>query len=179
MNTRSANGLSLVLGLWLGATVAVLGVVAWNFAGIPYALEANDKLRDRLAFDVGDRVARRAQPIFVYSGELNRHILYAWNRAQLALGAVALWMAIRRQPRTSLLLALIAAGGLVVVTTFLLAPEIESIGRSIDFVSESPADTRFTRFAMLHRGYIIVEAVKTSLIALAAVLTARPRRDRR
>jgi len=169
---RSAAFL-FVLGVWLGSTSVVVGVVAWNFAGIPHAMHANPRLAERaqLAPDA-DRDTRRASPIFVFAGELNRAIIATWNRSQLVLAALALLFAGIAGARLWPLLPLTCATIIVIALTFFLAPEIERRGRELDFVprTEVARDEEFATFDSLHSAYVRVEGAKTLLLLAAVVL---------
>lgn len=169
----------LFLGVWIGATGTVLGVVAWNFAGISRALEVNEGLAERAALSPGaDREARRANVIFVFAGELNRAIIAAWNRAQLVLAGVSLLLAVLAGSRLWVTAPVLVATLIVVGLSFFLAPEIETRGRQLDFVprTEPSRAADFETFDSLHKTYVGAEGAKTVLLLAAAVLCLWQRR---
>ncbi|MEM7230521.1 MAG: hypothetical protein AAF517_00010 [Planctomycetota bacterium] len=171
---KTSPTLILVTGLWIGATLAVLGAVAYNFIGINRAVEANERLAERVDFTPNDRAARRQSPIYVFAGELNRSLLYAFNRVQLGLAGLAFLLCAARLRSVALSGALLLALGGVVWMAFWLAPEITEIGRSIDFKPKPEAgqDEAFDRFDFLHRIYVSIEGIKTAVVAcVAAVAT--------
>lgn len=170
---RPSPGLSWLLGLWLGGTLLLMVSVAYSFRGIEVSLLANEKLAQRANLDPEDPEARRSSILHVYAGELNRLLFRDWNRAQLLLAAVALLVANARFPRRGVILSLILAALAVLVLTFYLAPEVTRAGRELDFVPRATLPERFEQFDRLHRAYILVEIAKTSLLALATLLSAR------
>jgi hypothetical protein len=170
-----ALALALVLGVWIGASAAVLGVVGYSFPGIERALQANDALRARAGFSPRDDSAKKSSTLWVLVGELNRHIFAGWNRAQLVLAAVALVFAARGARRTALALVAVAAVA-VLVLTFYLAPEITARGRALDFVPRDPTPPEEAEFRAFHSAYTALEVAKTLAIAAAGVLTLGPGR---
>ena len=177
---RSA-GLTLVLGLWLGATLAILAVITYNFRGIEPSVENNRKLAEHLdvaADKIGERDVRRTSVLYVYAGELNRAQFYVWNRVQLLLAATALLVALLRCPRAGVVVSLMGAAVLVLAMTFYLAPEITHLGRHLDFQERTApgAQENFRHFELLHRSYGVCELAKSALVAVAAFLALRRKR---
>ena len=169
---RSSPGLTLVLGLWLGSTVAVLGLVGSSFGSFEQAMEANPELRERIENEAKDR---RMTTVWVYAGELNRSTFYVWNRVQLGLAAASLIIALLRLPRAAVVGALMAAGAIVLALTFWGEPRITEIGRTLDFRPRSDPDLAgaFARFDRLHDLYLGLESLKTLLVLAASLLALR------
>ena len=161
-----------VLGLWIGATVAVLGVVGYSFPGIDRALASNAGLEKGIGFDRHDTAAKKVSVPWVVVGELNRHYFVGFNRAQLGLAVVALALSWRRRRSFGFVLIALAALAAVVLT-FHLAPEITDRGRALDFVPRDPPPQGQAGFEAYHDVYTGLEAVKTVFLVVAAVLTAR------
>lgn len=180
---KPSPGLSLALGLWLGATLVIIPVIAYNFQGIQRSVKVNDKLARNLdvpANRIYDRDVRRSSILFVYAGELNRAQFYAWNRAQLVLAAACLLLALLRFPSRTVIFMLMGASLLVLALTFYMAPEVTSMGRELDLVpTETPGkEALFARFASFHRNYIVLEGAKTLLLVVAIVPTLwKPREE--
>ena len=170
MDHRAA--LVLLLGIWIGASVAVVGVVGYSFPGIERSLESNEKLRARAGFEVGDVAKKKTSPLWVLVGELNRHYFRGFNTAQLVLAALTLALATLSRRRSVLILVAVAAL-ITVVLAFYLAGEITEQGRDLDFVPREPPPGQEAEFLKLHRVYTGLEAAKTLLLVGAALLTAR------
>lgn len=161
-----------MLGLWIGASVAVLGVVGYSFPGIERSLETNEKLKERIGFEPGDTNAKKASVPWVVVGELNRHYFAGFNWAQLVLAVAALALSWKRH-RSAAFLFIALAFSATVILTFHLAPELTERGRELDFVPRDPPPKEEIVFIASHRVYTGVELAKTVWLIIAAVLTAR------
>jgi hypothetical protein len=182
--------LILTLGLWLGASIVVGGIAAYNLAGIPDLLERNPALAAHSGFDPNDADAKKQSLLWAHASELNRALFETWNRAQLLLGAAALLIALyltRGEPRTRnrgrwLPAGLIAAAlALVLGLQWMVEPELVDLGRQLDFVPRSPAPPELAAFQRLHGWYNAAELLRLTLLALTTALvvagTAGPRRE--
>ena len=175
---KSSPGLTLVLGMWLGATAVVLPVIIYNFYGIEMSVQQNDKLQEKLGIpraDLSDREARRQTVLWLYASELNRAQFYAWNRAQLILAAVALLVALLRCPRSGVILCLTGVGLIILALTFYVAPQATLLGRQLDLVATGLPDKAadFEKFRRLHKSSEWLEGAKTLLLVLASFLAIR------
>ena len=56
---RHSPTTTFVLGLWLGGSIFLVGVVTYNFVGIGPSFEANEKLAARAGFDPEDEAAKK------------------------------------------------------------------------------------------------------------------------
>ena len=181
--------LILILGLWLGGSVVVGGVAAYNLAGLPDLLARNPALAEHAGFDPRDTAAKKGSLLWAHASELNRGLFQTWNRAQMWLGTGALLLALfltRGEPRTHnparwLPAGLIAAAlALVIALQLLVQPELISLGRALDLVPRNPAPPELAGFQRLHGWYNAAELLRLTLVAVAAALqiaaTAAPRR---
>lgn len=166
---RSGKLSALVLGAWIGASVAMLGVVGYSFPGIARGIEANPRLAERVGFDPGADAPKKTSVPWVVVGELNRAYFFGWNRAQLVLAALALTAAAIDRRRAVAILAGIAAA-IVLALTFHYAPEITERGRALDFVPRDPPPPALAEFESIHRLYTMLEVGKVSCLILAAAL---------
>ncbi len=176
---KPSPGLTLAIGLWLGATLLVFVVVSYNFVGIRRSVAENPRLAENAGFsaEAKDSTVRQSV-LYVYAGELNRALFYVWNRTQIGLAALTLFLGLMHFPRAGLLLSLTAAGVIVLTLTFYLGPEVTNVGRQLDFVArDAVTEATFARFRVLHLSYVVAEGVKTVILALASFLalhTPRP-----
>src|SRR5262249_44032268 len=148
---------------WWGATPEIFSATGRRLASAPTAALA-------------PAVQRRGQPqardlLRYLSSELNRLYFQMWNVAQLALGAVVLWLMTRRNGAA----ARVVAGMLAVVVLMLvyLTPSIVSLGRELDFVPRTPEPPGMQRFWILHAAYTSLEMLKLAAAFLVAFWLAR------
>jgi len=172
MTKRRSASTVFVLGLWIGASIAVLGTVGYSFPGVERAMEENPLLAERAGFAPADVAAKKASALWVLVGELNRHYFRYFNRAQSVLAVLAALLAARFAGRGPFVLIVIA-GALTLMLTLQFAPELTEQGRALDFVPRVPAPPDEARFLTLHRVYTALEATKLVCLAVAALLTAR------
>tara|TARA_B100000929_G_C15497497_1_gene416420 strand:+ start:954 stop:1505 length:552 start_codon:yes stop_codon:yes gene_type:complete len=172
MAARRKMALTLVLGTWLGASFLLLWVVGSSFPGVERAVVENEQLASRVGFKPGDAAAKKTSVAWVITGELNRQNFSSWNAGQLLLAAAALFCALRAGSRGALL-GVCGAGVLVLVLTFWLAPEITTLGRSLDFVPRDPPPAALERFNGLHGIYTSLELAKVLLLLLAVWFSFR------
>ena len=166
---KSAPLLHFVLGIWLGGSVILGSIVAYNFSGIDDLFERNPKLEQHAGFALDDVAAKKASLLWVHSSELNRVYFEVWNRVQLVLGALAvvlaLWGGARRLP----IVLLILATALVAVTQWVFQPGIVELGRQLDFLSRVPPPPMLATFQHYHRAYFMAESVRFGLVCVAAL----------
>ena len=156
---------TFLLGLWLGGSIVLFGVVGYNFAGIEPIFEVNPKLAEQAGFELSDDNAKKTSVIWVYASELNRAFFHYWNPTQLALGALTLLVVLVRAPRPLPLVALVLSVGIVAYLTFVLAPQLVELGRSLDFVPRVPEPPpALAEFQRCHRIYSRLESTKIVLL---------------
>ena len=166
---KSAPLLFLLLGIWLGGSVVLGAVVAYNFSGFDDLFARNPKLQERAGFSPDDANAKKSSLLWVHSSELNRVFFAAWNRTQLVLGALAVILAaVGRVGRLPLLL-LVAATALVGVIHLLLEPQIVELGRQLDFLIREPPPPILEEFKVYHGTYFATESLRFGFVLIAAV----------
>lgn len=171
MKTRGLA--TVVLGIWLGGSLAVGLVVAYGFAGIDDLLARNPALAEHAGFDVTDVNAKKTSLIWVHTSELNRVYFEAWNQAQLLLGLLTLGLIVRAGKLPILLVAI--ATGLVAYVHFVIEPQVIELGRQLDFVPREPPPAIYTEFQQHHKTYFAIEMTRFMLVVIAtAWLLWRP-----
>ncbi len=164
---RHSPTTTFVLGLWLGGSIFLVGVVTYNFVGIGPSFEANEKLAARAGFDPEDDAAKKTSVIWVYASELNRALFRVWNPVQLGLGLLVLLGVVLRSLRRGALICSVLAVVIVVVLTFYLAPKLVTTGRLLDFTPRVPEPPELAEFETLHKVYSVLETAKMVLVLLA------------
>lgn len=158
-----------VAAAWLGLLVASWMVAGATFRTVDRVLSAPADS------EAGVRVARvpaeDRRPLLRHlASEVNRWMFarFGWVQAALGVAVVLAAWRVGGGPRTLALAAL----ALLVAQAF-LAPAIESLGRSIDFVPRPlPADVA-RRFGLLHAGYVGLDLVKAGTLVALVVLAGR------
>lgn len=165
-----SRGAALLLaGVWLGLLVASWVAATATFGGVDRVLGPG--IRPELSARLAPMAADDRRVVLRHlASEANRWMFHRLGVAQLALAAAliaATWPASRGVRLVALAVAAIAlvqAG---------LAPAIESVGRSIDFVARPlPADVA-RRFGALHGAFVLLDLAKAALLCLAGHLLAR------
>jgi hypothetical protein len=154
----------VAMGAWTAGTICMSVVATENFYTIDRLLAGS--ANEVFAREVQQLGQPQARDLLRYlSSELNRLYFQMWNLAQLAIGAVVLWLLARsRAPdragarrATRGVLAMLA---IVVLMLVWLTPAIVSLGRSLDFVPRDPAPPGMQRFWVLHAAYTSLEMIK-------------------
>ena len=157
--TRIQASAIAILGVWLGWTLFMWFLAGRSFRTVERVLESSNP-----------QVAETARPLAPdkerellrhLASEINRTIFRAYGWAQIVLGALLLILFIQQAPRDNFGLAL--AGimlALVLVLTFVVTPQIISLGRSLDFVPRTPPPPEFKRFWMLHGAFTGLDGLK-------------------
>lgn len=167
---RPAPLLHFVLGIWIGGSVILGSVVAYNFAGIEDLFTRNPALAEHAGFDPADTDAKKTSVLWVHSSELNRVFFDVWNRTQLVLGALAIGLAMwSRAGRVPLLLLTIATA-LVALTHWGIEPSVVELGRQLDFLPRTPPPPILETFQQYHRAYFLTEVVRFGIVALATLV---------
>lgn len=166
--------LHLVLGIWLGGSVILGAIVAYNFSGIDDLFDRNLKLQEHAGFQPGDVDAKKSSLLWVHSSELNRVFFEVWNRAQLVLGGLAVLLAVLgRAGRLSILL-LTTAAALVGLIHMVLEPQIVELGRQLDFLPRDPPPPMLEEFQRYHGIYFATESLRFGLVCFATLLIVVP-----
>jgi hypothetical protein len=134
----------VAIGAWLAGTICMSVIATENFYTIDRLLGGSPNPAFRAAVpQLGQPLARDL--LRYLSSELNRLYFQLWNIAQLAIGAVVLWLIARdRAPDR----------------VRWLTPAIVSLGRSLDFVPRDPAPPGMRQFWVLHAAYTSLEMIK-------------------
>ena len=167
---RPAPLLHLILGIWLGGSVIVGAVVAYNFSGIDDLFDRNPKLQAHAGFVPSDTDAKKSSLLWVHSSELNRVFFEAWNRTQLVLGGLAVLLAVWGNARRLPIILLTAATALVALIHWQLEPAIVELGRQLDFLPRDPSPPVLADFQRYHGLYFATETLRLGLVCLATLL---------
>src|SRR5262245_63681358 len=131
------------MGAWIAGSICSSIVATENFYTIDRLLASSPNAA--FAHAVQQLGQPQARDLLRYlSSELNRLYFQMWNAAQLALGALALWLVAGRARR-----GVIAMLAIVVLMLAYLTPAIVSLGRSLDFVPRDPSPPGMQRFWIL------------------------------
>jgi hypothetical protein len=156
-----------VLGVWIG-----LNLFMWFAAGKSFATV------DKVLRSTNPQFARITQPLAPsdtrelmrhVASEINRTLFRAYNWTQVALGLLLLPLLLRQAPRdvTALALATLMLA-LVLILTFVVTPQMVTLGRILDFVPRNPPPPEMGRFGLLHGAYTGLDGLK--LLAGVALL---------
>ncbi len=147
----------LVLGLWLGGSLAMWFVATQNFRTVDRILgqptpQAGPVLRTL--------PAETPRPLLRHlSSELNRFYFRAWGWAQLVLGAALAALLTVAGRRSDALLAA-AMVLLVAVLLAVITPQIITLGRTLDFVPRNPPPPEMSTFWKLHAAFTVLDGLK-------------------
>ncbi len=171
---------TFLMGAWVAGSLAVSVVASENFYTIDWLLAASTNGTFRsITTQLGSPHDREF--LRYLSSELNRLYFQWWNGAQLVLGLAVLWLVGPGSDRTrpagpasSRVQWAVAVMLTVVVLMFVwLAPEITSVGRSLDFVPRTPTPPALGRFGILHATYATLEVAKMVVGVAAAIWMTR------
>lgn len=117
---------------------------------------------------------------FYAANELNRYFINDWGIAQLVLGALILGMlALARQEKWQIVLSatmLLCALG----SYFLLAPQLISLGRNLDFAPSDQLAPERRQYASIYLFYTILDVVKILVgFALTFLILKRGQDEKR
>ena len=172
MKPRSGTGHNFLLGIWLGGSLVLWGVVGYNFAGISHILDGHSELAERTGLDPDHedfKTTVKTSNIWVFSSELNRAFFRWWGWVQLWFAMMTLLCSVVLRQGLWCPVLIAAAGGLVVYSTFVQIPEITEVGRSLDFVPRDPPPPQLEKFQSLHRMSLYTDFARGVLIFLAGV----------
>ena len=164
------------MGVWLTGTVAMAVVATENFFTIDRLLEA--KPNPAFATDVEKLGHDAARELLRYlSSELNRLYFQYWNVAQLAVGILALWLAVKLPGAGKPKWGIVSMLGIVLFLTLLITPFILSVGRSIDFVPRDPPPDGLRTFGLLHAAYTVFDGIELILGILVTLWLVREKEE--
>jgi hypothetical protein len=162
--------LAFVLGAWLGGSVLMGAVAAYNFAGFADLFARNPALAQHAGFDLKDTDAKKASLLWVHSAEQNRVLFHYWNRTQIVLGVLALLLAWRARASWPAIALLGLALALVVLVHLGIEPQLVELGRQLDFVARTPPPPGLATFQQLHQYSVIADGVRLALVTAAALI---------
>ncbi len=169
---------ALVLGAWLAGSLFMIGVATSNFKIVGNILkEPPPPARAQIEglTEDGARMLLR-----LVASEQNRFFFHAWETAQIGLGAaLALTLLFATNGHRVVMGLSLAMLALVIVTHFLLTPEITALGRVIDYVPADRQTEERVLFWKYHNVYSGTELVKLALGFLLAVWLLKSRGDGR
>jgi hypothetical protein len=166
----TSRALALVLtGLWLGLLVASWIAATASFRGVDRVLgaDARPELQARLAPVSPDD---RRLVLRHLASEINRWMFARWSLVQLTLAAgllLAAW------PSGGAVRALALTAAAIAALQAALGPQIEALGRSLDFVARPLPPEVARRFGALHGVYVLLDLAKAAVLFTVAPLLAR------
>ena len=167
---KPAPLLHLVLGIWLGGSVILGAVVAYNFSGFDDLFARNPRLQEQAGFAPEDINAKKSSLLWVHSSELNRVFFEVWNRTQLGLGVLAVLLAAWGGAGRLPLVLLVVATAIVALISLALEPQIVELGRQLDFLPREPPPPMLEDFQRYHGIYFATESLRFGLVLVAALL---------
>ena len=167
---KTAPFLQLVLGIWLGGSVVLGAVVAYNFSGFDDLFARNPRLQEHAGFAPEDTDAKKSSLLWVHSSELNRVFFEFWNRTQIGLGALALVLAALGRAGRLALALLAVATVLVAFIHWVFEPQIVELGRQLDFMPRNPRPPMLDEFQRIHGLYFATESLRFGLVLSSAML---------
>jgi hypothetical protein len=167
---KPAPLLHLLLGVWLGGSVILGAVVAYNFSGFDDLFNRNPKLQERAGFAPDDTNAKKSSLLWVHSSELNRVFFEVWNRTQVVLGTLAVLLAVWGRTGRLPLVLLVAATMVVGLIHLVLEPQIVELGRQLDFVPREPPPPVLKDFKRYHEIYFAIEIMRFGLVLIATLV---------
>jgi hypothetical protein len=171
---RERTLLPVLIGLWLGFTVA-----AWWIAGTNFAV-LGPRLRNQEIVFQKIPEAERTPALRYAASELNRRVFATYAISQVVLLALVVALVLppvaRRPSPGKLAAALLIVAGAVVAAELLVTPAIVDLGREIDFLPRDPEPEPVRRFKLLHAVYVSADLVKAIAIVAFAVALSRGRR---
>jgi hypothetical protein len=169
---------AFLLGAWLLGSLFLTFVATRNFRTVDAVLKTPPPEASKMIQGLGHDNAR--QLLRYLAGEENRGYFDAWELAQLGLGT-ALTGFLLFGVEKRLLAGL--AGAMLVLTLFQhlkITPELEWLGRSIDFLPATAESQARDQFWKLHGIYGGIEVVKMLLaVVIAGFLFPMRRRSLR
>jgi hypothetical protein len=157
-----------LLGVWLGSALLAAWVAAMN-AGSPKRVLAEPN-SPAAALELKE-LGGAAERAFRYqAAEQNRGLLDNWGATQVALGTALLlfllFATVEKKTTLALALVMLVFTGL---QRFLLAPEMNALGRILDFAPPGLHAAERSKLAGANSAYYIMEAIKWAAGAALAV----------
>lgn len=168
---------AFLIGAWLLGSLSMFFVATQNFQGVNRLLDVPSSQATLRIDQLGQDNARLFLRYQV--SELNRFFFETWERSQLVLGAILVLVTLRESQRMPILAIPFAMLLMVAAAHWALTPEINRLGRLMDFVPnarETPNGQLFWRY---HQIYSAMEVIKFLLGLYFAFTLLVRRRSRR
>ena len=159
-----------ILGVWIGITLFMWFAAGKSFSTVERVLQSQNPQFLKITKPLSPADTREL--LRNVAAEINRTLFGVYGWAQLVLGAVLLALLLRQTPRDLFAIAITCTMLVfVLILTFVITPQILSVGRSLDFVPRDPAPPDLARFGMLHGAYTMLDGIK--LLAGLGLLVRR------
>ncbi len=166
MHTRRFS--VLILGVWVGLSLAMFFVATQNFVSVDRILEAPAEGAAKILDRLGPGQARAL--LRHQAAELNRFYFDSYGLVQVLLSALLAVALLFAAQRNRVILGIGAALFLLVCfQKAYLTPEITALGRSFDFGAPGTVFPTRTRFRNFHMAFNITEIAKTVLLLIIGV----------
>ncbi len=154
--------MAALLGGWTAGSLGMAWIATQNFRMVDRLLTSP---RPELSRALASLPPTEARTVLRHlASEMNRRYFRLWGFLQLSLALVLVTVAATAEPRDRWsILGLLTMLLLTLVLTFLLQPEIVSLGRSLDFLPRDPVPPSLRRFWTLHFLYTVLDGVKLLL----------------
>jgi len=173
---RSRGFICLILGMWLAGGVVLQMVASSNLRVAATAVSDPHPSAAARIYKLG--VADSRMLLRYQADEMNREALETWEYVQL-FGSVLFFFFLlfaTMEDKVALALALLLVF-LVALQRFLVTPELQGMGRLLDFVPQSTPSPYRGRIEVLGNTYLGMEIGKwVAQLGLAAVVMSRSRR---
>ncbi|HTS28185.1 MAG TPA: hypothetical protein VMH81_20065 [Bryobacteraceae bacterium] len=165
---RSRRFACLLLGMWIAAGILMQWIAGENYAAVDRILDLPNPSASLQFKALGPTASR--QLLRYEAAEQNRFYFECWETAQLILGTFFFFFLLfgTRENKFCLLAALLMVVG-VGVQRFFLTPEINALGRMLDFVPQDVYIAGRRRLPVAQDAYEALEAAKLVLAAILAV----------
>jgi hypothetical protein len=174
MNTR--RFVCALLGLWIGASLFMAAVAAFNFKTVDHLLASP---QPEVAMYIKALGPEKVRSLFRHeAAEFNRALFEGWGIVQLGISLLVFGILLFGTKEgkfvlsVSLLLVLITAGMHLLVT-----PNIVAYGRALDFMASDKEVSLRERVRVFHNTYSSLEGVK--LVGIGIILAMFLREIRR
>lgn len=156
---RSQLLATAILGVWVGITLFMWLAAATSFSTVDRVLQSQNPELAKITKPLSPVETREV--LRHLASEINRTSFGTYNWAQIVLGALLLFLLLRQSPRDGTAMALVGAMfAIVLILSFIVTPQIVTLGRSLDFVPRIPPPPEMGRFRMLHASYTGLDGIK-------------------
>jgi hypothetical protein len=145
-----------LLGCWLTGTIAMAIVATQNFYTIDRLLQAQPN--PQFNKDVQQLGAEESRQLLRYlSSELNRLYFQYWNFAEVAIGIAVLWLVVMLPEADKVKWYVLGMLSIVLFLTWVITPQVVSVGRALDFVPRNPPPPDLRTFGLLHAAFTVLD----------------------